>query len=163
MLHGLPSGLWSDGTTMWVAEPPFRSKLDAYSLATRTRDPAKDFNTLNVAGNTNPRGLWSDGVTMWVGDTADTKLYAYSLTTKYRDAPKDFSASVLRVEWNGRPTGLWSDGTTMWVADAYDGKLYAYSLTTRSRDPGQGLRHSVGSGKPRRDGSLVRWCDHVGG
>ena len=32
--------------------------------AAYARDPAKDFDTLEAAGNDDPRGIWSDGVTM---------------------------------------------------------------------------------------------------
>ena len=40
-----PSGIWSDGTTMWVADWS-DDKLYAYNLATTERDAAKDFDTL---------------------------------------------------------------------------------------------------------------------
>ncbi len=59
-----PSGLWSDGTTIWVADAN-DDKLYAYNLATKQRDPAEDFDILSVAGNNSPRDLWSDGTTMW--------------------------------------------------------------------------------------------------
>ena len=39
-----PEGLWSDGTTMWVADW-FDDKLYAYNLSTKERDPGKDFDT----------------------------------------------------------------------------------------------------------------------
>ena len=35
-------------------------------MATKARDPGKDFDTLEAAGN--DAGLWSDGVTLWVAD-----------------------------------------------------------------------------------------------
>ena len=38
-------GIWSDGTTMWVADWDDH-KLYAYDLATKERDAAKDFDTL---------------------------------------------------------------------------------------------------------------------
>ena len=40
-----PWGIWSDDTTMWVADWG-RSKIYAYNLATKQRDPYKDFDTL---------------------------------------------------------------------------------------------------------------------
>ena len=79
----LPSGLWTDGETMWVADSG-DDKIYAYNLQTKARDESKDFNTLLGAGNTNPRGIWSDGQTMWVGDRDDNKIYAYDMTTKMR-------------------------------------------------------------------------------
>ena len=123
-----PSGLWSDGNTMWVADS-YDDIIYAYNLATKAREPDKDFNALRAAGNYYPTGLWSDGNTMWVAD-GDGKIYAYNLATKAREPDKDFNA--LSTTGNDFPTGLWSDGNTMWVADGYDGKIYAYTMPTQA-------------------------------
>ena len=45
---------------MWVADSHDK-KLYAYHVASRTRDPARDFDTLDGAGNDDPWGIWSDG------------------------------------------------------------------------------------------------------
>ena len=129
-----PRGLYSDGTTLWMADRDDK-KLYAYELSDTSRDAAKDFDTLDAAGNDNPSGIWSDGTTMWVADRDDDKLYAYNVATKARDAAKDFT--TLSAAGNQDPYGLWSDGTTMWVADHADGKLYAYQMSDRSRDAGK--------------------------
>ena len=129
-----PSGIWSDGTTMWVADRD-DDKLYAYNVATKARDAAKDFTTLSAAGNEDPYGLWSDGTTLWVADHADGKLYAYKMSDRSRDAAKDFD--TLAAAGNGGPLGLWSDGATLWVVDWSDGKLYAYKMSDRSRDAGK--------------------------
>ena len=119
-----------------------RNRGAAYS-----HDPAKDFDTLDAAGNDDPRGIWSDGVTMWVSDTGDEKLFAYNIMTKARDPSKDFN--TLRSAGNVAPRGIWSDGETMWVAHTGgrkwdsttftwyrdDDKIYAYNLSTKARDP----------------------------
>ena len=47
------------------------AKIYAYNMSTKQRDSAKDFNTLDDAGNDDPRGLWSDGSIMWVADERD--------------------------------------------------------------------------------------------
>ena len=93
-----PMGIWSDGTTMWVAHRPETefgdtslAKLFAYNMVTKQRDSAKGFNTLDAAGNGNPRGLWSDGSTMWVVDRSDEKIYAYDMATKARVPGEDFN------------------------------------------------------------------------
>ena len=127
-----PHGLWSDGTTMWVADESDR-KLYAYTLSTKARDPDKDIDTSRAAGR--PYGLWSDGTTMWVAHPDASELYGYSLATRARDPVKDFE--VLGAQGNGSPHGLWSDGTTMWVADRRQHKLFAYSLATESYDAGK--------------------------
>ena len=127
-----PSALWSDGTTMWVADY-YDEKIYAYNLSTKAREPAKDFNTLKAARNDKPFGLWSDGTTMWVTDRFDDKLYAYNLSTKARDRAKDFN--TLKATENNHSKSLWSDGTTMWVTDSVDEKIYAYNLSTKAREP----------------------------
>ena len=72
--NGYPTGIWSDGTTMWVAD--FEDhKLYAYRMSDRSRDSGRDF-TLD-ADNGSPVGIWSDGTTMWASDFTDAKLYAY--------------------------------------------------------------------------------------
>ena len=128
-----PYGIWSDGTTMWVADSG-DDELYAYNLATTARDSSKDFDTLSEAGNGSPYGIWSDGTTMWVANavSGDNKLYAYNLATTARDSSKDFD--TLSEAGNNSPYGIWSDGTTMWVADNGDDKLYAYTLATKVRD-----------------------------
>ena len=129
-----PTGIWSDGTTMWVADL-IDEKIYAYSVPTKARDAVRDFETLNSAGNDHPVGIWSDGTTMWVSDNSDDKIYAYDLVTKARAASNDFDTLI--VAGNENPAGLWSDGTTMWVLDATDEKIYAYDIATKIRDEGK--------------------------
>ena len=126
-----PTGIWSDDTTMWVADD-IDDKIYAYNLATKAHDESKDFDTLDAAGNNLPYGIWSDSTTMWVADYTDDKIYAYSMSTKARDESKDFD--TLDAAGNESPTGIWSDDTTMWVADDTDDKIYAYSMSTKARD-----------------------------
>ena len=131
-----PHSLWSDGTTLWVAD--FNaSKIFAYNLATKLRDPDKDFDTLKAAGNSAPSGIWSDGVTMWVGDTWDAYIRAYKMSDKSRDYDKDFETLI--AAGNTRPTGIASNGTTMWVLDHSDTKIYAYKMSDKSRDSGKDI------------------------
>ena len=124
--NGSPWGLWSDGTTVWVADAS-DDKLYAYTLATGARDSAEEFDL--HAENDNPTGIWSNGTTVWVADASDDKLYAYTLSGGARDSDKEFN---LHTD-NGRPTGIWSDRTTVWVADGSDAKLYAYTLSGGAR------------------------------
>ena len=129
-----PTGLWSDGTTMWAADTA-DEKIYAYNRSTRDRDPAKDFDTLGPVGNTSPQGMWSDGETLWIADPDDDRIYAYNIATKTHEGSKDFN--TLNAAGNESPTGIWSDGATMWVVDSQDEKIYAYSLATKARDMGK--------------------------
>ena len=127
--NGYPTGIWSDGTSMWVAD--FEdAKLYAYRMSDRSRDSGRDF-TLDTAHGS-PVGIWSDGTTMWASDFADGKLYAYRMSDRSRDADNDFD--TLSDAGNLFPEGIWSDGTTMWVADTGNDTVFAYDLSTRAWD-----------------------------
>ena len=124
-----PAGIWSDRSTMWVADAG-SDKIYAYNMASKARDSAKDFTNLAAAGNNDPVGIWSDGRTMWVADWRDAKIYAYSMRDKTRDSSKDFTALSTG---NTSPGGIWSDGSTMWAANNMDDKIYAYSMARKTR------------------------------
>ncbi len=128
-------GIWSDGTTMWVADESGDEKLYAYDMISKEHVPEKDINTLDAADNDAPDGIWSDGTTMYVADDPSffEKIYAYDMATGARDRDKDINA--LEISGNDNPEGIWSDGTTMWVADISDEKLYAYDMTSKERVP----------------------------
>ena len=135
-----PTGIRSDGATMWVVDAS-DNKIYAYNTD-GTRDRGKDFDTLSTAGNTNATGIWSDGTTMWLTDATDDKIYAYN-TDGTRDSGKDFD--TLSTAGNNAPTGIWSDGTTMWVSDQTDDKLYAYQMSDQAHDSGKDLTLSAGN------------------
>ena len=130
-----PSGIWSDGTTLWVADKD-AYKIFAYELATGERDPSRDFNTLEAAENEYPEGIWSDGTTMWVVDDRESKIFAYELATGERDPSRDLDEELLRAADHRAPTGLWSDGATLWVVSGFpEDKVFAYDLAAKRRDP----------------------------
>ena len=143
-----PVGIWSDGTTMWVADL-VDGKIYAYDMNTKARVTEKDFNTLEAAGNRYPRSLWSDAAAMWVADEGENKIFAYDMDTKARVIEKDFN--TLEAAGNLRPRGLWSDGTTMWVADDSGSKIYAYDMDTKSRVPAKEINtlEAAGNYTPR--------------
>ena len=163
-----PEGIWSNGTTMWVADDQFGGdeKIYAYARATGARDPDEDFNTLDDAGNGEPEGIWSDGTTMWVADDPwfGEKIYAYTLATKARDPDKDINS--LEYAGNDNPEGIWSDGTTMWVADMSDEKIYAYTMANGARVSGKDINSldDVGNDEPTgiwSDGTTMWVADNV--
>ena len=102
-----PSGIWSDGITMYVADVWDR-KVYAYSATTYTRLTNKEFRIDNQI----PNGLWSDGNTMWVS-TFSHRTYAYNIfSTRY--TANDIN---LHID-NSQPRDLWSnDGNQMYVVD----------------------------------------------
>ena len=136
--------MWSNGNTMWVADPG-DDKIYAYRMADKQRDASKDFDTLIAAGNNDPTGIWSDGATMWVTDPGDDKIYAYRMSDKTRNTSKDFD--TLNTAGNESPTGIWSDSATMWVADRNDAKPLRLSYVRQDARRQQGLQYAERSGK----------------
>ena len=132
-----PRGLWSDGTTIWVANDGSGAgnKLFAYKRSDNSRDSGKDFAADTGAGNLDLRGICSDGATMFVADDAPSlrKFFAYKVSDQSRDSGKDFN---LHAD-NAEPTGVWCNASTIWVADSDDHKIYAYKLSDGSRDSGR--------------------------
>ena len=158
---------------MWVADWN-DDKLYAYKMSDKTRDAAKDFDTLKAAGNADPTGIWSKGTTMWVADSVDGKIYAYKMSDESRDATKDFNSQTLSVDGNEFPQGIWSDGTTIWVADFQgredheENKIYAYNLKTKSRDAAKDFNtlNAAGNDKARgiwSDGATMWIADNSDG
>ncbi len=141
-----PAGIWSDGTTMWVADSR-DGKLYAYRMSDRSRDAGKDFPLWKMPSDlewaqgggsveegkewARPRGIWSDGTTMWVaGDKSagDTHVFAYKMSDKSRDRSKEFSTRLSRGS-DRVPAGVWSDGdSTMWIANPRGGLAHAAPL-----------------------------------
>ena len=120
-----PTGLWSDGETMWVLDRD-RGRVTRYALADGA---ALEGGAIALSGPyTVPVGLWSDGATLWVSDYGGT-VQAYLLATGVRDDAKDLDPRKLSAAGNGSPTGLWSDGVTAWVGDYGDGRAHAYRLS----------------------------------
>ena len=124
--NGAPRGIWSDSSTMWVADSVDR-KLYAYSLSDAERLEDKDIDLGN--SNFKPIGIWSDGVTIWVLNSADDKIYRYTLADGSSDATNFFRLD----DENDTPRDIWSDRTTMYVVNQNDRKLYAYALNDGAR------------------------------
>ena len=133
-----PTGLCSDGTTMFVVDRD-DNKVYAYTLSTKARDSTKDI-TLAMA-NANATGVWCDANTIWVANAASAagnKIFAYKRLDGTHDSTKDMESLYVSSAADGEnaedPSGLWSNGTTMFVTDSKDDKVYAYKLSDESRD-----------------------------
>ena len=152
-----PTGLWSDGETLWIAEngQGADDEVYAYDLASGERVESREFALADT--NRAPRGIWSDGETAWVSDSGRERLFAYRLADGERLEEREFALA----EGNSDARGIWSDEETMWVLDSradalfvYDfesGELLAeYELASANGDP-----HGVWS-----DGVTVWVSDH---
>ena len=123
--NGWPSGLWSDGKTLWILDNPDGAgdAVYAYDLETGERVEADEFELDGTNGA--PRGAWSDGETLWVSDSGREKLFAYDLQTGERLPERD----IALARGNRDARGIWSDGATIWVLNR-NPSLFAYDLET---------------------------------
>ena len=122
--HDSPSGMWSDGSTLWLAEngDGADDSVYAYDLATGERVESREFALADT--NRAPRGIWSDGETVWVSDSGRERLFAYRLADGERVEEREFALA----EGNSDARGIWSDEETMWVLDSRADALFVYDF-----------------------------------
>ena len=103
--NDLPTGIWSDGETLWVLENSATGAdaVFAYDLQTGERQPNAEFEL--ESRNRFSHGLWSDGETIWIADSGQDQLFAYNLATGERLEERDLELA----ERNRDPRGIWSD------------------------------------------------------
>ena len=124
--HDTPSGLWSDGTILWLAEngDGADDAIYAYDLESGERVPEREFEL--DQRNRAPRGVWSDRQVIWVSDSGQEQLFAHDLATGERLPDSDIELA----ERNADARGIWSGGQTMWVLDGGSDGLFAYDLAS---------------------------------
>ena len=120
------TGVWSDGTTLWVADNADGAgdAVYAYDLASGERVEEREFDLAEA--NRAPRGIWSDRSVAWVSDSGRERLFAYDLATGERLEEREFALAA----GNSDARGIWSDEETMWVLDSRAGALFAYDFET---------------------------------
>ena len=131
--NGSARGIWSDGTTMWVADSS-NDKLYAYTLSAGTPDAANTFD-LDKANNDDPGGLYGSSSTLWVSNTVTDKVYAYTITSGSsfgtRDTSKEFNLDTKdSLTALIMPMGMWSDDSTMWLVGNVREEIYAYNVSS---------------------------------
>ncbi len=152
-----PTGLWSDGATLWLADngQGADDEVYAYDLATGERVDDREFALDST--NRAPRGFWSNGETVWVSDSGRDHVFAYDLAGGDRLEAREIALATV----NRAARGIWSDGETLWVLDGRANALFAYDLAS-----GRLLAHyelDGGNGDPRgiwSDGTTVWVSDH---
>ena len=121
-----PTGLWSDGMTLWIMEagPDSDAGIYAYDLASGERRERAEFDL--DERNRAPRGIWSDRETAWISDADRDWLFAYDLASGERAEHRDIALAAR----NSDAHGLWSDGEAVWVVDRGRPALFAYDLSS---------------------------------
>ena len=124
--HDKPSGLWSDGTTLWILEngDGADDAIYAYDIETGERVEEREFEL--DERNRAPRGVWSDRATIWVSDSGQDRLFAHDLESGERVEEREIELDTR----NRDPRGIWSDDETIWVLDGGKNALFAYDLAT---------------------------------
>ncbi len=120
-----PSGIWSDGTTMWIANDNgahgLAKAIYAFNLSTGDSDNSKTIHLHSDNGHLN--GIASDGTTMYVSDYDDDKIYAYTIATGARDTSKE-SGTIPDIN------GMWvEDSTTIWLSNELHDLVRPYNLS----------------------------------
>ena len=155
--HDMPTGMWSDGVTLWLADNAGDAgdAVYAYDIETGERVEEREFELDEM--NRAPRGVWSDRKTVWVSDSGRDRLFAHDLASGERLTDRDIALH----EDNADARGIWSDTERMWVLDARAAALFAYRLTggeplgEYALDPANSEPHGVWS-----DGDAIWVSDH---
>ena len=158
--NGIPQGIWSDGTYLWMVDND--GSVEALALSDDSHAAAQSFDTGVTSGT---HGIWGNSSTIWVSYTSATEgddaLWAYRKDTKAADADKDIDLHADNLS----PRGIWSDGTTIWVIDVVDLKAYAYGVNDGTRDEDLEFDVDPGNQVPEgmwSDGDTV-WVSNHGG
>ena len=124
--NDLPTGIWSDGETLWVLENAASGadRVFAYDLVTGERTPEAEFEL--ERRNRFAHGIWSDGELVWVADSGQDLLFAYRLATGERLEGRDIGLG----DRNRDPRGIWSDGETLYVLDSVKDAVFVYDVET---------------------------------
>ncbi len=124
--HALPTGMWSDGATLWLLHNASGAGDAVYAYDLESGERLEDREFALAERNRAPRGIWSDGTTVWVSDSGQDKLFASVLATGERLEDRDIELA----ERNADARGIWSDGETLWVLDGGKDSLFAYDLAS---------------------------------
>ncbi|MCY4506982.1 MAG: fibronectin type III domain-containing protein [Acidobacteria bacterium] len=136
-----PTGMWSDGVTVWLADNASGAgdAVYAYDLETGERVEAREFALATT--NRAPRGFWSGGGIVWVSDSGRDRLFAYDGATGQRLEERE----IALARRNRDARGIWGSGEAIWVLNAnpslyvYDPETGAllgeYTLHDANRDP----------------------------
>ena len=119
-----PTGLWSDGETLWIADNADGAGDTVYAYDRESGERVEEREFALHETNRAPRGFWSDRSVVWVSDSGRERLFAYDLATGERLEDREF----VLAERNSDARGIWSDEETMWVLDGRAGALFAYDF-----------------------------------
>ena len=118
------TGVWSDGTTLWVADNADGAGDAVYAYDRESGERLSEREFTLAEANRAPRGFWSDRSVVWVSDSGRERLFAYRLADGERLEEREFALAA----GNSDARGIWSDEETMWVLDGRADALFAYGF-----------------------------------
>ena len=153
------TGMWSDGTTLWLVDNPDGAGDAVYAYNAMTGERVEDREFELDERNRAPRGIWSDGEgAVWVSDSGRDHLFAYDLATGERLEDRDIELA----EGNADARGIWSDGETMWVLDDRANAVFAYDLEAGALLAEYGLDSSNSSPRGIWSDGVTLWVSDPG-
>ena len=133
--NGHPRGMWSDGTTVWIANDGFGSnnRIYAYDLATGAHNQDKSFD-LDPDANGAAGGVHGTSNVLYVTDARTDRILAYSIEegANYgtripaKDIKVDTDDSLFGLTM---PHGIWANGNTLWTVGNVRERTFSYNLT----------------------------------
>ncbi len=155
----LPTGMWSDGATLWLLDNPEGAGDAVFAYDRATGERLKDREFPLDERNRAPRGMWSDGKgVVWVSDSGRDYLFAYDLTTGERLEERDIDLH----ERNADARGILSDGAVMWVLDDRGNALFAYDLKSGALLAEYALDSANGSPVDLSSDGVTLWVSDPG-
>ena len=124
--HEIPTGVWSDGRTVYVLDNSESGSDAVYAYDLETGELVEGESFLLWVQNRFSHGLWSNGEVIWISDSGKDKVYAYTLL----DGERALDYDVTLVEDNEHPRGIWSDGVKLYVLDSGRDSIFVYNLET---------------------------------
>ena len=119
-----PSGLWSDGTSMWIGNyhpscwncVSVDRSIKVFNIETGEREPERDLSTncriRPLWDYCTINGLWSDGDILYIAVTKEVLTPVDIRTKAHRP---DLNIWVTYSVSSTTPRGVWSDGNTFWA------------------------------------------------
>ena len=124
--HDLPTGLWSDGQTLWIIDNAASGADSVFAYELQSGERQADRELELDPRNRFAHGLWSDGETVWIADSGQDRLFVYDLESGERNEAREFELA----ERNNDPRGIWSDDEVIYVLDSVKDALFVYNLET---------------------------------
>ena len=122
--HDRPTGMWSDGATLWLLQNGDGADDAVYAHDLKTGERVEEREFALDERNRAPRGVCSDRTVVWISDSGRNLLFAHDLESGERLPERDIPLDVRNLA----ARGIWCERETVWVLDGGRDSLFAYDL-----------------------------------